>query len=595
MQKKKYEFENILYDDLKNNVRIPQFQRSLVWSKNQKDEFIKTVKEGFPFGSILVYKSMEKYEIIDGLQRFTTLKSCEENPADYLKISEENYPEIPDIIKNIKNDMPRLSDEHLKKTIIESIQETLKTTSLFDERLSRKIRKNILDRYSNAISTITNDAVDDYILDMIKKWRNEIDFRTLRIPTIIYTGDRSDLPDLFEKINQQGTKLSRYEVFASTWNSVKLSIKRDDLLNYIEELYKRKCELTNLSITGYEEGSIKSSKILSLYELCFAFGKKIKDSCNILFKTYSDSEEDQVDSIGFTSLATIIGIPLTKLATLDKRINEKTNINNLLNLMDKIIDSYKKVENILKNYISTVDGKIFTKFIEAQILTIVATHFSLYYRVNDDLSITQQIVSRTIKENYKTYMPYTYLYDIISDYWAGTGDKKISEELLKPLSDNRYCTLILKEKWEGLLRDWMEEQIAKKVKNVAIENKLFLNFICKPYVWSDNQKRYDIEHIIPKKRLADKNLDVAVSAMGNLCLLPVCDNRRKKDLTVYEYLDTTSEITDINEDIALQLFYPTRDELAFIKTGVNFNETNYKRFLKDRNNFLINEFTKGIK
>ena len=78
--------------------------------------------------------------------------------------------------------------------------------------------------------------------------------------------------------------------------------------------------------------------------------------------------------------------------------------------------------------------------------------------------------------------------------------------------------------------------------------------------------------------------------MGNLCLLPVCDNRRKKDLTVYEYLDTTSEITDIDEDTAIKLFYPTRDELAFIKAGASFNEENYNRFLNDRNNFLIKAF-----
>lgn len=62
----------LLYDDHKNNVRIPQFQRSWVWSDRQKEDFINAVKEGRPFGSILVYKSMEKYELIDGLQRFTT-------------------------------------------------------------------------------------------------------------------------------------------------------------------------------------------------------------------------------------------------------------------------------------------------------------------------------------------------------------------------------------------------------------------------------------------------------------------------------------------------------------------------------------------
>lgn len=595
MQKPKYDCKFVRYDDLKEHVIIPKFQRSLVWSKKQKEEFINAVKEGRPFGCLLVYKSMERYEIIDGLQRFTTLRDYEENPANYLVINEENYPEILKIIELVKSDIPRSSDDLLKKIIIDSIQEVLRTTSLFDRLLSRTIRKRIIDRYSDAISPATSDSIDDCLYEMISTMQDGIDFRSLEIPTIIYMGDRSDLPDLFEKINQRGTKLSRYEVFASTWSHVELKIEREDFLDYIEDLYKKKCEKTNLTISNYAEGSIKSSKIITLYELCFAFGKKIKDSCSTLFKAYSDTEDDEVDSIGFTSLAAIIGIHLNKLADLDKRINENTNVGNLLRLMDEIVQSYKRVEKILLNYISTVDGKVFTKFIEAQILAIVGTDFSLYYKVNSDLSLTQQTVSRTLKDKFKIYMPYAYLYDIISDYWAGTGDTKLFNDLSKPLLENRYCTLILKDRWESLLRDWMDGQITKKVKNVSIENKLFLNFICKPYVWGDNQIKYDIEHIIPKKRIFDKHLDVAISAMGNLCLLQVCDNRRKRDLTVYEYLDTASGITDIDADRANQLFYPTRDELAFISAGSDFNEETYNRYLRERHNFLIKAFLKSIR
>ena len=139
--------------------------------------------------------------------------------------------------------------------------------------------------------------------------------------------------------------------------------------------------------------------------------------------------------------------------------------------------------------------------------------------------------------------------------------------------------------------EWMNNQITKKPKNVAIEYKLFINFISKKRIdWSDTQTKYDIEHIIPKKRISDKGLDVAVSAIGNLCLLPVPDNRRKKDETVYEFLDRTSGITNIDEDKALALFYPTRDELSFIRAGGDFNEEHYEAYLKSRHNYLIKNF-----
>ena len=594
MKELKYTFENLNYDLLKRYITLPQFQRSLVWSDTQKSEFINTVKEGNPFGSILVYSpKINSYEIIDGLQRFTTLRDYEENPVKYLNISKELYPEISEIAKIVNGDIPNLTIEALEKKTIEAIKDVLQTTSLFDEKLSRKIRKAIVESYGEAISTRTNDAIEDEVLNMISLWRNDIDFRALKIPTIIYTGDGSELPEIFERLNTGGTKLSRYEVFASTWNSIKLRIEREDYLDYIEELYKKKCERTNLSISNYEEGIIKKTKELSLYELCFALGKKIKDSCSILFASYSDTQEDQVDSIGFTSLATVLGVSLKKLSTLDQYINERANIKNLMLVTDKIVESYKQIEKILKNYISTVDGKVFTKFIEAQILAILGTYFKLHFRINTDLSISQENVSKTVKENFSRYMPFAYLYDIISEFWAGSGDRKLTEELIKPIGENRFTSFILKEKWENLLREWMNNQNLKKAKNVCIENKLFLNFICKTKLdWHNNQIKYDVEHIIPKKRISDKSLDVSVSAIGNLCLLPACDNRRKKDETVYEYLDRTSEITTINEENAKKLYYPTRDELSFIRAGADFDVLHYNRYLKDRNNYLINEFLK---
>ncbi len=595
MKTRQYEFEHLRYDDLKANIAIPQFQRSLVWSDSQKEEFIQTIKDGKPFGSILVYKTMEKYEIIDGLQRFTTLRDYENNPAKYLDIKIDNYIEIKQIIQLIQKDIPNLSFDVLEKRVIDGIRVTLQDVALNDRRLSRLIRKSIVDCYNGAVVRATEDKIEEIIDALIEKWNKDIDFRDLKIPTIIFTGEESELPEIFEKLNTGGTKLSRYEVFASTWNSVLLKIERDDYLEYIEELYKKKSERTNLSISNYEEGIIKQKKVLSLYELCFALGKKIKDACNILFATYSDTQEDQVDSIGFTSLSTVLGIPLKKLSTLNERINNTTNMGNLMNIMDLIVKAYCNIEKILRNYISTVDGKVFTKFIEAQVLAILGTYFKLYYQINDDLSVNPSSCSKIYKEGFRQYMPFTYLYDVISEFWAGSGDRKLSEELSKPIDENRYVSLILETKWRDLLFDWMSAQISKKSKNVCIENKLFLNFISKTKIdWHNNTIKYDIEHIVPKKRLMDKNYDVSISAIGNLCLLPVCDNRRKKEETVYEYIDRTSEITEINEQKALQLFYPSRNELSFIHAGVDFNVENYNGFLSARNNYLINEFLKLV-
>ena len=37
------------------------------------------------------------------------------------------------------------------------------------------------------------------------------------IPVIVYTGDENNLPEIFDRINSQGTPLDQYEVYAVAW------------------------------------------------------------------------------------------------------------------------------------------------------------------------------------------------------------------------------------------------------------------------------------------------------------------------------------------------------------------------------------------
>ena len=65
-----YKNDDSRFSELEKNVVLPTFQRKLVWSKAQKKSFINTLHEGFPFGSILVYRypDADKLSLIDGLQ-----------------------------------------------------------------------------------------------------------------------------------------------------------------------------------------------------------------------------------------------------------------------------------------------------------------------------------------------------------------------------------------------------------------------------------------------------------------------------------------------------------------------------------------------
>lgn len=60
-----------------NKFLVPKYQRSIVWGKKRCEAFMETVLKGDPFGVILVRENQGKYELVDGLQRITTLKNTE--------------------------------------------------------------------------------------------------------------------------------------------------------------------------------------------------------------------------------------------------------------------------------------------------------------------------------------------------------------------------------------------------------------------------------------------------------------------------------------------------------------------------------------
>ncbi|MGI6474652.1 MAG: DUF262 domain-containing protein [Thermoactinomyces vulgaris] len=61
----------------KITIELPKFQRNLVWKEKNKIEFIESLKKGYPFGTLLLYKQEDKddiFSLIDGLQRSSTIK-----------------------------------------------------------------------------------------------------------------------------------------------------------------------------------------------------------------------------------------------------------------------------------------------------------------------------------------------------------------------------------------------------------------------------------------------------------------------------------------------------------------------------------------
>ena len=170
--------------------------------------------------------------------------------------------------------------------------------------------------------------------------------------------------------------------------------------------------------------------------------------------------------------------------------------------------------------------------------------------------------------------------------------------MAKSLYDNRYLTSISIQSWEMDLQDWMGEQLQKPMKQIPVENKLFLNYIIKmkPFNVSSNYgSQYDFEYIISKdrfsKKFGDKN---GRGAVGNLCILPRYEVRSKQKLTVYEMIDNKSILYTGKEETVKEFLHPERQELRFVSSPDSFTYEKYISFVKNRQQYLLNTFIKYL-
>ena len=103
-------FSSLMSDIDKGIIKIPQFQRDFVWSKEKSAKLLDSIVKGYPIGTFILWKTKEELRalrniggiqlprtpkgdfiqyVIDGQQRLTTLYASLKG----LKIQREDYEE----------------------------------------------------------------------------------------------------------------------------------------------------------------------------------------------------------------------------------------------------------------------------------------------------------------------------------------------------------------------------------------------------------------------------------------------------------------------------------------------------------------------
>ena len=601
---RKYDIKIMKFSELKDKIEIPRFQRGLVWSKNKKIEFIKTLKAGLPIGVLLLSKEGDKYLVIDGLQRFTTMKDYAKDYFSYIETSEiTDYdltaiilssPDARAIFDDYSPDAKRKQYDLMRKTIADKISDSQgKNSFVISDEIATDLCKNIA-----AIPDKDHSKVQGKAYEIVEKIRSQAQIDDIEIPLIIFTGNKDELANIFQKLNQEGVKLSKYDVFSAAWINHTVLVKNDPaFIDFIIKKYDVAQKESDLEIESYDPEEMKQKGELTVFEYAFALGKALMDKCKKLFPKMDDSK---IDSIGFIILAELMGLTYQNMGDLANTIYQHKNLD-FKKLKDAIVEVGAIVENALLPYIESPTKAVKKASLvchsELQLASYIIVLFKLKYEITFENGLVPKPKNKEIgkvKDNlYKHY-----IFDILRGFWSGSGDSKLEEIIADPTTC-RYTKDVAKDEFEMAVSSWLSQGNKKaKLTNVSAETKLFLNYLLRSSGGFVEKCSYDVEHCVPKdvvkKYYIKKDIIVPMSPACNLVYIPTTDNRSKGEQTYYTRQAADPGTYKLDASQLDALGYPSPNELQFANATSTLTEANYFDFLENRKKIILHKFVEAL-
>ena len=564
---------------------IPLFQRGKRWGDTQERKFVDSLSKGYPIGTMLFYKIIENdtevYVLVDGLQRGTCIRKYIARPADYFapeKISDEFWKDV--LLMYDVSDFEKI--DIVRKAI--------------DDFIKRQESISDMQYYSLAAWLAEEFRCDKHIEVVINKFKNFFSIwkenyeriAATDIPIVIYTGDADNLPEIFERINSQGTHLDKYEIYAASWPVMeKYYIKDTAVVDRIIKKYNA-LQRDNYEIQGYNEFEFRAAQKMTVFEFLFALSKELTNRYNILAFELS-KKDDEVNPFAFELVngcineKNNIGLLYKDLKNID--LNELENA--ICNAIDFVQESIAMVTGFKGNNRKKNKTKNFHS--KYQIISMIAVTFKMMYSNGNYCQFNDSWDH--MKKSFGAILLHHYVYDIISNYWREGGSSKIFQ--IEHYSDDISVGL-----WDTLLDGYFENAISlKKDKAPASAEYIFLNCIyMQRFTAMDqlSQDKFDVEHIATKEQMKQlirtSNGDgLPVGSVANLCYWPEFANRSKKDKNFYQ---DEHYINRVNlKEIETKYSFTCREDLDWM--DFDYKESNgFDKLKREYINFCKRRFKK---
>jgi hypothetical protein len=430
-------------------IFIPSFQRSFVWKPKKQQELIESIRTSKPIGSLLFYDNgiqdgKQQYQIVDGLQRSTTLKNYQVDVFKTYTADEAEEDFITAILDALDvatehRDERRLAEKRVRSAITTWVRarHSFESRDGFSVTLLLGTIGDHL-RVENAAASLEALNLCEQYLERL---RNDLEIGSYKIPVVVFGGDRALLPDIFEKLNTRGVKLNKFDILASSWSDKKVDIESTPILNSIA---KRRRELEKSAIQRtFSNG--RAGKV-ELFDSVCGFGIELSDRFQGLFARKKGWTAAEPLSCAFNLVALSFGLSLSKLEDVPGELDQWESMDDYF---EGLLAACEEVAEALK---SLCDGtfeasRIRYTHTELQMASLVAAIFQARY-----IEGTAETMSPRAVE---TNLPQHYLWDALRREWSGTGDTKA----VRAVKEARYATAVNRSVFFESANAWHNEHL----------------------------------------------------------------------------------------------------------------------------------------
>ncbi len=240
----------------------PYYQRNYVWDSPKQTFFIESVILGTEVPPLILFKTGSTIEVIDGRQRFETLKRFKENDFS-LKI--EGLKELTFLKNKNFNKLAEIQNLDVQSIFLNSnirvIEfEVVNSPNINDDLIDR-VKKEIFRRYNTGITPLTKDELDnakydsDLFSDLFKNLLRKDNYFFNKLNLCFF--NKEIQKDNFQKeslITKNLDFIRRYWVLPlypiSSYASGK---ERIEIINLLYDFYKDDCSEIDIEFNVFKE------------------------------------------------------------------------------------------------------------------------------------------------------------------------------------------------------------------------------------------------------------------------------------------------------------------------------------------------------